>query len=64
MKKRFTLLLFVLCLPIFYLAQAQQQTKIHHLKGNGEVFFYEDFDWSDSTAPQGWRLTRRMYIWI
>ncbi len=53
MKKVFTLFLMGLLLigtstTIF----AQSKS----LKGNGEVFFYEDFDWGNPDDPRGWTL--------
>lgn len=39
-------------LSITYVAEAQNSS----LKGNGEVFFYEDFDWANPDDDRGWTL--------
>lgn len=53
MTRKFTLLsalLMIFCLGAT--SQAQQKS----LKGTGEVFFTEDFDWADPTDERGWSL--------
>ena len=52
MKKIYTIVLVFACL--FGATLSQAQTK--GLKGNGEVFFYEDFDWANPDDPRGWSL--------
>ncbi|MEA1875574.1 MAG: hypothetical protein U9N86_01805 [Bacteroidota bacterium] len=43
---------FALSLIIFTTSFAQLKS----LKGDGQVFWQEDFDWEDASAPRGWTL--------
>lgn len=36
--------------------QAQQKAGTPNLKGNGQVFFYEDFDWENPADEKGWTM--------
>lgn len=45
-----SVLLILFCMSTA--VQAQQKS----LKGNGEVFYYEDFDWADPDDNRGWSL--------
>jgi hypothetical protein len=55
MKKSFQILLVALCVA-FPALRAQQKSVGHPLKGDGKVFFYEDFDWGNPSDPKGWSL--------
>lgn len=43
-------------------AQNNQQKDDPALKGNGEVFFLETFDWADPTNERGWSLPEGYYM--
>jgi hypothetical protein len=54
--KKFTLALFLCLISWGYSSIAQQKNIPSNLKGNGQVFFYEDFNWGDPTDIKGWKL--------
>lgn len=43
-------------------AQSNKQNNDPALKGNGEVFFLETFDWADPTDERGWSLPEGYYM--
>ncbi|MBT3245170.1 MAG: hypothetical protein HN352_18645, partial [Bacteroidetes bacterium] len=51
MKKRITLLSALLIIFCFGTTSHAQQKS---LKGSGEIFFSQDFDWADPTDERGW----------
>ncbi|MBT7092619.1 MAG: T9SS type A sorting domain-containing protein [Bacteroidetes bacterium] len=53
MKKRITLLSALLIIFCFGTTSHAQQKS---LKGSGEIFFSQDFDWADPTDERGWSL--------
>ena len=60
MKK---LLLLVLFSGLICVSMAQISTKSSPpLKGNGEVFFIETFDWEDPDDPKGWKAPEGYYM--
>jgi hypothetical protein len=50
--RKFTLLLALLGFVMGSVSQAQSTSG--KLKGSGEVFFYETFDWGNPDVPHGW----------
>lgn len=54
--KKFTLTLIVLVLVSFLGLQAQKKPATPALKGDGKVFFYEDFNWSNPADAKGWTM--------
>lgn len=55
MKTR-KLLLVILALTSVLCLQAQQNPASPSLKGDGKVFFYEDFNWGNPADPKGWTM--------
>ncbi len=57
-------LLLVLFLGLMHVTFAQKSTKNDSpaLKGNGEVFFLETFDWADPTDERGWSMPEGYYM--
>ncbi len=41
---------------------AQQKTNSNNLKGDGQVFYYEDFDWENPDDPKGYTLPDGYYL--
>jgi len=60
MMKKFTLLLALVSLATLTFAQTTKTT--NSLKGNGEVFFYETFDWGNPDDPKGWTAPEGYYM--
>ena len=60
--KKSILLLIALFLLSGTISFAQQKNTSGNLKGNGEVFFYEDFDWSNPDDPRGYTLPDGYYL--
>ncbi len=60
--KKFTLacgiILFVFCLFSSLSLKAQS----HDLKGNGEIFYSEEFDWGNPDDPKGWTMPEGYYL--
>jgi hypothetical protein len=54
--RKFTLVLMFLALAGQLAVNAQTKSVPPSLKGNGQVFFYEDFNWGDPTDPKGWKM--------
>ena len=52
-KKLYTLIALVCVMLLSGPLQAQKST----LKGNGQVFFHEEFDWENPADPKGWTMT-------
>ena len=53
--KKSTLVLF-LALAMAVSLTAQQKQSPPPLKGDGKVFFYEDFNWGNPSDPKGWTM--------
>lgn len=58
--RNFTLLLALVGFMMGSVSQAQNTSG--KLKGSGEVFFYETFDWGDPTDPKGWKQPEGYYM--
>lgn len=54
----FGVLLLALCLSNPFSLRAQS----HDLKGNGEVFYSEDFGWENADDPKGWTMPDGYYL--
>jgi hypothetical protein len=54
--KKFTLVVSVLIMTALAGLQAQKSTAGIPLKGDGKVFFYEDFNWGNPADPKGWTM--------
>lgn len=54
--KKFTLVLLSLMLILLQSSFAQQKSAQPSLKGDGKVFFYEDFNWANAADPKGWTM--------
>ncbi len=58
--KNFTLFLLAIGLAFTFNQSANAQSK--DLKGNGEVFYLETFDWEDADDPKGWKAPDGFYF--
>ncbi len=54
--KKHTLALTILLILASLCSQAQQKPVSPALKGNGKVFFYEDFNWANPADAKGWTM--------
>ena len=54
--KKSTLALTILLILTSLCSQAQQKPVSPALKGDGKVFFYEDFNWSNPADAKGWTM--------
>ncbi len=54
--KKFTLVLMLISATCLLGLQAQQKSANPALKGDGKVFFYEDFNWGNPADPKGWTM--------
>lgn len=54
--KKSTLVFIVLIMTSLCGLKAQLKPSSPALKGNGEVFFYEDFNWENVADPKGWTM--------
>ena len=61
MKKTLLILLVTVAIGSGF-AQSNKQNDDPALKGNGEVFFLETFDWADPTNERGWSLPEGYYM--
>lgn len=61
MKKSLLLLIALFLLP-GAIIMAQQKNNSDKLKGDGQVFYYEDFDWGNPDDPKGYTLPDGYYL--
>jgi hypothetical protein len=54
--KKSTLVLSILLILAILGSQAQQKPSSPALKGDGKVFFYEDFNWANPADAKGWTM--------
>jgi hypothetical protein len=54
--KKSTLVLSILLILASLGSQAQQKPSSPALKGDGKVFFYEDFNWANPADAKGWTM--------
>jgi hypothetical protein len=54
--RKFTFVFTLLMLTSLFGLRAQLKPSDHNLKGDGKVFFYEDFDWGNPADPKGWTM--------
>lgn len=54
--KKLTLILMLLTATLLLGVQAQLNSPAPSLKGDGKVFFYEDFNWENPADPKGWTM--------
>jgi len=54
--RKITLFLMLLMMTSFLGLQAQMKPSTPALKGDGKVFFYEDFNWGNPADPKGWTM--------
>ena len=60
--KKFLLLVLFLGLVSMTFAQKTSINNSFPLKGNGEVFFLETFDWGNPDDPKGWTASEGFYM--
>lgn len=60
--KKILLFLLIFCAISSTFAQKNSQQDTPVLKGNGEVFFLETFDWEDPADPRGWSFPEGYYM--
>ena len=58
--KKFTLFLLVISMAVSFSLSSNAQT--NDLKGNGEVFYLETFDWGNPDDPKGWTAPEGFYF--
>ncbi|TSA39083.1 MAG: T9SS C-terminal target domain-containing protein [Porphyromonadaceae bacterium] len=56
MMKKINFVLMLLMVTSFLGLQAQQKSANPALKGDGTVFYYEDFNWENPADPKGWTM--------
>ncbi len=61
MKKTFTLILSIFVLGLM-MAHAQTNPSTKGLKGNGQVFYLETFDWGNPADAKGWTAPAGFYM--
>jgi hypothetical protein len=58
--KKFTLCMLAIGMMASFCLTSNAQTK--NLKGDGEVFYLETFDWGNPDDPKGWTAPEGFYF--